>query len=385
MKIIFLTHHEHFRGYSMKRYCSFLSDGLQSKGYETKIVSPKAILSKDGMPKKIKKWLRYIDSFLLFPLWLFMESKRLPKSTLYVITDQALGMWMPILKKKNHVVHCHDFTALKSSLGLMKENPISWTGKIYQNLILKGFSSADNFICISKNTQQELVHFLNETPKKIRQIYNALDPMFKPENILQARHYVSQFLDFDVSNGYLMHVGGNDFYKNRTGVIALYDAWRTQTNTPLPLLMIGYEPSEIILKKYQLSTYKEDIYFLIRVENELLLKAYQGCSLFLFPSLTEGFGWPVAEAMASGCLVITTNEAPMNEVGGDAAVYIKRCPSPDKVLPWANESAKVIESTLNLTEKEHNHIIKKGLNQSKKFSEKPILNQLETFYIGITA
>lgn len=384
MKIIFLTHHEHFRGYSMKRYCSFLSDGLQSKGHETKIVSPKAILSKDGMPKEIKKWLRYIDSFVLFPLWLLIESKKLPKSTLYVITDQALGMWMPILKRKKHIVHCHDFTALKSSLGLIIENPISWTGKIYQNLIRKGFLNADNFICISKNTEKELVHFLHKTPKKIKQVYNALDPMFKTGNIFEARNYVSQFLDVDVSKGYLMHVGGNDFYKNRTGVIALYDAWRKQTNIPLPLLMIGYEPSELILKSYKLSPYKKDIHFLIRVENELLLKAYQGCRLFLFPSLAEGFGWPVAEAMASGCPVITTNEAPMNEVGGDAALYIERCPSPDKVLIWANESAKVLETTLQLSEKEKEILIQKGLRQSELFGKEEILDQIESFYKEIT-
>ncbi|WP_324024082.1 glycosyltransferase [Maribacter sp. BPC-D8] len=267
----------------------------------------------------------------------------------------------------------------------MKENPISWTGKIYQNLIRKGFSKADNFICISKNTQKELTYFLHKTPKNIEQVYNALDPMFKTGNVLEARNYVSQFLDVDVTNGYLMHVGGNDFYKNRTGVITLYDAWRKQTKKSQPLLMIGYEPSEIILKKYQLSPYKQDIHFLIRVENELLLKAYQGCSLFLFPSLTEGFGWPVAEAMASGCLVITTNEAPMNEVGGDAAIYIERCPAPESVLPWAIESAKVIESSLNLTEKENNSIINKGLNQVEKFSRNLILNQIETFYKSITA
>lgn len=364
----------------MKRYCSFLSDGLQLKGHETQIISPKAILSKDGMPKQLKKWLRYIDSFILFPIWLFLENKRLPKNTLYVITDQALGMWMPVLKNKNHVVHCHDFTALKSSLGLMIENPTSWSGKIYQNLIFKGFSKADNFICISKNTQQELIHFLHKTPRKIEQVYNALDPMFKTGNIVEARNYISQFLDVDFSNGYLMHVGGNDFYKNRTGVVALYDAWRRQTNTVLPLLMIGYEPSEIIRRSYDRSPYKEDIHFLIRVENELLLKAYQGCSLFLFPSLTEGFGWPVAEAMASGCPVITTNEAPMNEVGGEAAVYIERCPAPDKVLVWASESAKILETTLQLSEKEKDILIQKGLRQAELFGEERILNQIASFY-----
>ena len=383
MKIIFLTHHEHFRGYSMKRYCSFLSEGLQVKGHDTKIVSPKAILSKDYMPKKMKKWLRYIDSFILFPIWLFVESKKLPKSTLYVITDQALGMWMPILRKKNHVVHCHDFTALKSSLGLMIENPTSWSGKKYQQLILKGFSKASNFICISKNTEIELLHFLQKTPQKIEQVYNALDPMFKTGDTTDARNYVRNYLDLDVGNGYLMHVGGNDFYKNRTGVIALYNAWRKQTNSPIPLLMIGYEPSEILQKSYDASPYKEDIHFLIRVDNELLLKAYQGCRLFLFPSLTEGFGWPVAEAMASGCPVITTNRAPMNEVGGDAAIYIERCPSPAEIISWATASAKIVETALQLSENERDAVIKKGLEQSKKFNGKDILNQIEVFYQSV--
>jgi len=369
----------------MKRYCSFLSDGLRSKGHETKIVSPKAILSKDGMPKKLKKWLRYIDSFILFPIRLFVESKKLPKSTLYVITDQALGMWVPVLKNKNHVVHCHDFTALKSSLGLMIENPTSWTGKKYQHLILNGFSKASNFICISKNTEKELLHFLHTAPHKLGQVYNALDPMFKTGDATDARNYVSEHLGLDVKNGYLMHVGGNDFYKNRTGVIALYNAWRKQTNSPIPLLMIGYEPSEILQKSYDRSPYKEDIHFLIRVDNELLLKAYQGCRLFLFPSLTEGFGWPVAEAMASGCPVITTNRAPMNEVGGNAAIYIERCPSPEAIISWASASAEIVETTLQLTENERDTVIKKGLEQSKKFNGEAILNQIEVFYQSILA
>ncbi|PHN94582.1 mannosyl transferase [Maribacter sp. 6B07] len=367
----------------MKRYCSFLSDGLQSKGHDTKIVSPKAILSKNGMPKQLKKWLRYMDSFVLFPIWLFIESKRSPKSTLYVITDQALGMWVPVLKSKKHVVHCHDFTALKSSLGLMIENPTSWTGKKYQNLILKGFSQASNFICISKNTEKELLHFLHKPPHKLGQVYNALDPIFKCGDIVNARNYVSKHLGLNVQDGYLMHVGGNDFYKNRTGVIALYNSWREQTNSPVPLLMIGYEPSEIIQRSYDRSPYKDDIHLLIRVDNELLLKAYQGCRLFLFPSLTEGFGWPVAEAMACGCPVITTNRAPMNEVGGDAAIYIERCPSPDEIISWATASAKIIEATLQLTENERNTIIKKGLEQSKKFNGKDILNEIEVFYQSI--
>ena len=149
--------------------------------------------------------------------------------------------------------------------------------------------------------------------------------------------------------------------------------------------MIGYEPSLVIQQRYETSPYKKDIHFLVRIENDLLLKAYQGASLFLFPSLNEGFGWPIAEAMASGCPVLTTNAAPMNEVGGSAAVYIERCPSPESVIQWANESAKVIESTLQLSKEERETLIQKGVCQSNIFGEEVILNQIETFYKSITA
>ena len=73
---------------------------------------------------------------------------------------------------------------------------------------------------------------------------------------------------------------------------------------------------------------------MVRVEDDILVSAYQGACFLIFPSLMEGFGWPVVEAMASGCPVITTGEPPMNEVGGDAAIYISRCPSPSERSSW---------------------------------------------------
>lgn len=58
------------------------------------------------------------------------------------------------------------------------------------------------------------------------------------------------------------------------------------------------------------------------VSDEDLRALYSTASLLLFPSLQEGFGWPIVEAQACGCPVATVNRAPMNEVAGDAAIYI---------------------------------------------------------------
>lgn len=60
----------------------------------------------------------------------------------------------------------------------------------------------------------------------------------------------------------------------------------------------------------------------IDVSNEQLRALYSRAEALLFPSLAEGFGWPIAEAQACGCPVVTTGRAPMTEVGGEAAIYI---------------------------------------------------------------
>jgi glycosyltransferase involved in cell wall biosynthesis len=61
---------------------------------------------------------------------------------------------------------------------------------------------------------------------------------------------------------------------------------------------------------------------LVEVSNESLRALYSMAEALIFPSLHEGFGWPIIEAQACGCLVITTDRAPMTEVGGNAAVYV---------------------------------------------------------------
>lgn len=369
----------------MSRYGNFVSRGLLKRGHDIEIWGPKLYLSKYNLPEGINKWLRYIDQYLIFPVWFKIKSKYLTREPLFVLIDQALGMWMPLIRHKKHIVHCHDFIALKSALGMIKENPTSRSGKTYQRLILKGFSMADNFICISRNTQQELLHFLKKKPIRVEQVYNALDPLFVPGDMAKAKIIVGNFIQANLMNGYILHVGGNTFYKNRVGVIALYTAWRKQTKAAQPLVLIGYKPSADIIAHIEDSKYKKDIHFLVGASDELLLYAYQGASVFVFPSLEEGFGFPIVEAMAAGCPVITTNEAPMNEVGGTAAAYIKRCPSYKEMPIWAMESAVVLERTLQLSTEDRTTMIQKGLDNVGKFYGSKILDRLERIYEDIVA
>jgi len=381
MKIIFINHQENSLGYSMLRYENILSKGMRNRGHHVEIWGPKLYFSNGvDFPTGFRKWLRYIDRYLIFPLFFKIKSKKLPKDTLFVLIDQALGIWTPLIQHKKHLVHCHDFIALKSAMGQIKQNPISWTGKIYQRLILKGFSKAKYFVSVSKNTQVELEQFLNKKPLISRQVYNAVDSIFKVGSSVEARFEIGNYLQLDLESGYILHVGGNTFYKNRVGVIELYTAWRNMSSRVLPLLMIGSAPTPHLEQLYDASPYKKDIHFLVRVDDDLLVKAYQGASVFVFPSLDEGFGFPIAEALTVGCPVITTDNAPMNEVGGTVAKYIKRCPDEQGLHIWAKESAPVLETVLQYSEDELDCLRRISIVSAERFNKEKILDQLEQIY-----
>jgi glycosyltransferase involved in cell wall biosynthesis len=136
--------------------------------------------------------------------------------------------------------------------------------------------------------------------------------------------------------------------------------------------------------EYEASAFQTDIHFLTDVDDEHVRKAYAGASLFLFPSLAEGFGWPIAEAMASGCPVITTKEAPMSEVAANAGFYIGLQPdAPDRIGVWATQSAQVLEQVLSMSTEERRIVEQKGIENAQRFNQDNALDAIEKIYLQV--
>jgi glycosyltransferase involved in cell wall biosynthesis len=381
MNIILFTHPTFLGSQSMPRYATMLKEGMVNRGHTVQIWTAKARFYRLPFTGSLKKWLGYIDQYALFPLEVKWKLIKCPKDTLFVFADQALGPWVPLVSDRPHVVHCHDFLALKSALGTVPENPTSSTGKIYQNFIRKGFSKGKNFISISKNTQENL-HVLHQGEIAISDVcYNGLNRHFESLDSELSRTILGNHLQQDLSKGYVLHVGGNQYYKNRKGVIAIYSAWRSSSELNLPLLLVGAAPSAELEKVFQKALYKSDIHFVKGLSDDFINTAYSGASCLLFPSLDEGFGWPIAEAMACGCPVITTDVAPMTEVAGQAGFLISRRPmSPELANEWAFEGAQKLSKVMELTVKDKQSIINEGFNQVKKFNAATSLYKIEQFY-----
>ena len=371
----------------MPRYAKMLHDGMKSRGHEVQLWHPRSFFSKFSTHVTFKKWLGYIDQYIVFTSQVKQRLKKTSPATLYVFTDQALGPWVPIVKNLPHVIHCHDFLAQRSALGEIPENRVGWTGKKYQSYIKRGYMQGRNFISVSEKTRHDLHKFLLPTlPEKSELVYNGLNQEFTNINQYDARRWLSKTTGLSLDDGFLLHVGGNQFYKNRIGVIEIYDQWRKFSSKKYPLILIGESPDFILLTRYKNSDFKESIYFLPNKDDKFVRTAYAGASVLIYPSIAEGFGWPIAEAMASGCPVLTTNEPPMSEVAGEAGFLIPVKPvSHIESVHWSYNGAKTLEEILNLTPDMREDLIEKGISNANRFNPQKALDQIEEIYKSIIA
>jgi glycosyltransferase involved in cell wall biosynthesis len=380
MKIVFFAHPLFLGSQSMPRFVNMLAEGMERRGHEVEVWSPEALFSNIPV-KKLKKWFGYMDQYIVFPQSVKNKLRKKGKDVIYVVSDHALGPYVPLISHLPHVIHCHDFLAQRSALGQIPENITSASGQKYQAYIRNGYSKGKNFISVSEKTRTDLADFLPAEPVRSEMVYNGLNPSFKPKDVAESRKLLSTKLNMDLSNGFILHVGGNQWYKNRVGVIGIYDKWRKLYGIDLPLLLIGQPPSGPLKDKYEQSPWKRDIHFFSDVDDEAVGVAYSGASVFLFPSIAEGFGWPIAEAMASGTLVITTNEAPMLEVAGDAAFLIDRRPTSDlKQEEWTDGAAHILNKAITLNITERAEAVQRGLINVSRFKLEDALDSIERIY-----
>jgi glycosyltransferase involved in cell wall biosynthesis len=108
------------------------------------------------------------------------------------------------------------------------------------------------------------------------------------------------------------------------------------------------------------------VHFVQDVDDHALAVLYRAADALLFPSLAEGFGWPVLEAQACGCPVVASNRASLAEIGGDAAVYIP----PDDPC----RAADILVGVLGLETDRRRCLINRGLVNAARFTTDQMIN-----------
>jgi glycosyltransferase involved in cell wall biosynthesis len=383
--LVLFCHPGFQKSQSMPRFARMLESAYTARGHTVSLWTPQAKFFKWFSGTRFAKWAGYIDQYLLFPFQVRRAARMVSKETLFVFCDQALGPWVPLVKNRPHVVHAHDLLALRSALGDIPENPTGFTGRIYQRFIRRGFRQARNFISISTKTRADLHHFGGVTPAISEVVYNGLNFPYVPMPRAAALQALRD-AQFEVpAEGFLLNVGGSQWYKNLPGVIAIYADYVALEEHPLPLWCIGPPPNAAVQAELARVAERGQVRFHQNLDNLALQAVYSCARALLFPSLAEGFGWPLIEAQACGCPVITTDEAPMNEIGGEDAIYLPRLKFGENLHAWSAYGATVLRKVLAASPVEQNARSERGRAWANGFDPDVSIQKYLSIYDKILA
>ena len=207
-------------------------------------------------------------------------------------TDTFSNYFLPFLGERSLVVTVHDTIAEFMN----KNTPIPERAEV--------IGAADSIICVSDYTCKNLIRFYDIDPSKIQVVHHGLS-------------FEIHKGDTDKRNQ-LLYVGARSDYKNFVFMIeAIADSLKKEK---LKLICVGNPFSREELRLFKVLGIDQ------LVENRsgddsLIKQQYRESLAFIYPSLEEGFGMPVLEAMSQGCPVIASNRASIPEVAGDAAVF----------------------------------------------------------------
>lgn len=380
MKIIVFGHPAYMGSPSMNGFATMVADGMRSRGHDVELWRPEGFVRRLGFGARTRKWFGYVDQYLVFPVVASVRLQRVGPQALVVLGDHALGMWMPFLCRRPHVIHSHDFNPQRELAGDFPSRRLTWSGRLYQWLIRKGFGLGKTFIAVSHATARDLVRFHPGPPPHCEVVYNGLNYPYRPLDEALALDTLQRLIAPPVVPGMLLHVGGSQWYKNRLGVLSLYLAYCRLVAAPRPLWMIGTEPTaEMRSLASSAAQVGGDVRWLVGLPTEAVHAAYALAAVFVFPSLEEGFGWPIIEAMACGTPVLTTDRAPMSEISGGVARLIERMPENDRD-GWATRHAPVLAEMASWPASTRQAVVARGLAHAAGFSAQHALDQYERIY-----
>jgi glycosyltransferase involved in cell wall biosynthesis len=342
MKVLLVGNYAPDRQDSMQIYASMLERGLRARGHEVRLLRPPAVLgARVAESSPMFKWLGYADKFLLFR----RELRRAASSADVVhLCDHSNAMYVAALAQRPHVVTCHDLLAIRSAMGHFPENRVGLTGRIFQRLIARGLCRAQAILCVSAKTRDDLRQYLAIPQERLHVVPNALHWPYKP---LETDACAPLLVSVGLRRGeaYFFHVGGNHWYKNRGAVIEIFaELHKLPQYAEARLVMAGgaIKPElRAIAQKHGVDT---ALIAAGALRQEQLEALYSCAVATIFPSLEEGFGWPILEAQACGCPVVTTDRMPMKEVGGEAAILI----DPTEPAAAARTIADALEDTARI-------------------------------------
>ncbi|MBT4722701.1 glycosyltransferase family 4 protein [Candidatus Falkowbacteria bacterium] len=274
---------------------------------------------------------------------------------------------LPLINPKKSVVTIHDIGFEHFS------DAYHWADKLYHRLIIRLIKrSADKIITVSHFSKQDLVKTYNINPEKIKVIWNGYDDeKYRP--IEGARQKLKE--KYNITDPFVLFVGRIELKKNVPRLVEAFAKYKQKyPDDKHKLVLVGVKglTFPLVEEKIQKYNIEKDIIFPGWVSDDDLPLFHNSAALFAFPSLFEGFGIPIVEAMSCNCPVICSNTTSLPEVAGDATLMF----DPENV----DEISSRIEQVLQ-NETVAESLVVKGEQRCKLFSWKKCAEETLDFLI----
>ncbi|HVB74201.1 MAG TPA: glycosyltransferase family 1 protein [Ktedonobacteraceae bacterium] len=215
------------------------------------------------------------------------------------------------------VVTLHDMAFLRYPEVLTRAKQL-----YHRGFTMRSLRRANMIIAVSQSTKKDAIELAGITSNQIQIVYPCIDERFSNVITIEARQAFCQ--KHGLSGGYLLYLGTLEPRKNITTLLEAYREVREVYQREEKLALVGGKGwlyDEIFAKAQRLGLASE-VLFPGYVSDEEQLLWYHGASVFVYPSLYEGFGLPVAESLACGIPVVTSNVSSLPEAGSDLALTV---------------------------------------------------------------
>jgi len=223
---------------------------------------------------------------------------------------------VPVIARVPRVVTVHDLAFMHHPERFLRSRTA-----YLQTAVRLSARAAQHIIAVSSSTKGDLVELFGVAEDKISVIYPGKGEQFKPVPEADANAFHAQHTG---GRPYLLHVGTLEPRKNIDVLVRAFAAVKAQADLPHALVLAGargwlYDLIFDLVRRLGLT---QDVHFLDFVSPSDLPLWYNCADLFVYPSVYEGFGLPVVEAMACGTPVITTRSSSLIEVAGNGCILV---------------------------------------------------------------
>ena len=351
---------------SMDVYADGIISGLRSVRPNWEIIELKP---RPFNRKSRSVFLRAWKSYERF--WRFPQHVTRQVADIFHIIDPSEAHITYWLNKKNKpvVVTCHDLVNFYCQDNLQGSVELPFISRRMWLHAVKGMKSADHIVAVSSVTAKDVTQILDIEPARISVIPNAVEAVFQPLPKEQAESCRQKY-GISPETVCLLNVGSNHPRKNLSMVLKVIDTLQ-QRGLSMHLWKVGADFTDEQKAFIQNQGLENHVSYLGKPDKSTLIQIYNAADMLIAPSLHEGFGITLLEAMACGIPVITSKVSAMPEVVGDAGVLVE-----------PTDCQAIADAVLHI----HNHpdfyqeLVNKGFKRVKSFTWEKTAERIAKIY-----